>query len=527
MNRKTLARLAMLGAASALLQTACADVVPASLFSSHMVLQRDKPLPVWGRADAGEAVTVEFAGQSVSTKADAAGRWLAELKPLALNKDGASLVLKGKNTVVLENILVGDVWLCSGQSNMEMSFSWGILGGEAVMAEAGAYPLIRQVKVARKMSLKPLEEVDCGKWVVCSSNTLKNVTAAGYYFALTLNKELGIPVGLLDDNWSGCKIEPFTAPEGFAAVSEMKDITEAFKKYDLAAPEGRKLQQNYAVALRAWFAAAETKLNSGLLPDADPPTVPGIMDISSKPAAQYNAMIAPLVRFPIKGAIWYQGCSNGGDGDFYYFRMKALIEGWRKVWNDDFPFYFVQLASYTPATQDPAGGNGYAKIREAQRRALDIPKTGMAVAIDIGDPVDIHPKNKQDVGRRLALWALKQDYGKPVVCSGPLFKEQKIEGGTIRISFDHTGSGLMVGSKKGLAPTAKVADGTLNNFAIAGKDQNWFWADAVIDGTTVVVSSTNVLAPVAVRYAYRAFPTDPNLYNQEGLPASPFRTDTW
>ena len=239
-------------------------------------------------------------------------------------------------------------------------------------------------------------------------------------------------------------------------------------------------------------------------------------------------MVAPLAPFAIRGAIWYQGESNGGEGEEYFHKTQALVNGWRKLFNPELAFYWVQLANFQGANENPAGGDGWSRIREAQRKALTIPHTGMAVITDIGEAGDIHPRNKQDVGFRLAHWALNQTYGKSdLVASGPLFKEAKVEAGAIRISFDNVGGGLMVGKKEGLEPTKEVADGKLARFAIAGEDKQWHWADATIDGDTVVVKSDKVEKPVAVRYAYSMNPDGANLYNKEGLPASPFRTDDW
>ena len=240
-------------------------------------------------------------------------------------------------------------------------------------------------------------------------------------------------------------------------------------------------------------------------------------------------MIHQITRFPIKGALWYQGEANGGDGDIYTTKMQALIGGWRAAWKQgDFPFYFVQLATFLPPNENPAGGDGWAKIRCAQMKALAIPHTGMASAIDIGDAGNIHPTNKQDVGKRLALWALARDYGKPgIVPSGPLYQAMKIEGGKIRLAFDYVGSGLMVGKKDGRQPTVEDPAGKLARFAIAGADKQWVWANAVIDDNAVVVSSDKVPNPVAVRYAFTTNTSGANLYNREGLPASPFRTDEW
>jgi sialate O-acetylesterase len=246
----------------------------------------------------------------------------------------------------------------------------------------------------------------------------------------------------------------------------------------------------------------------------------------------YNAMIHPLVRFPIKGAIWYQGESNGSEGETYYHKMRALIGGWRKNWGQgDFPFYFVQLASYQAVSQNPAGGNGWARLREAQFKSLSVPNTGMAVITDtvpLAQSGDIHPKNKYDVGLRLALWALGRDYAqKGVVVSGPLFKSMKVEGGKARLEFDQLGSGLMIGKKDGRSPAVEDKEGKLARFAIAGADKKWAWAEAVIEKDAVVVYSPEVPVPVAVRYGFEMNPTGANLYNREGLPASPFRTDAW
>jgi sialate O-acetylesterase len=281
-----------------------------------------------------------------------------------------------------------------------------------------------------------------------------------------------------------------------------------------------------------WLVRARAESAAGGLLAAGPPAMP------ANPAAGgwssiYNAMIHPIVRFPIKGVIWYQGESNGAEGESYFHKMRALVEGWRKVWDQpEMPFYFVQLASYQKPTDAPAGGDGWAKLREAQRKALEIPRTGMVVAIDtvpLAVAGDIHPKNKVDLGMRLARWALHRDYGKAdLVPSGPLFKGLKVEGDKVRLEFDHVGSGLMVGLKDGTRkPVVEEPTGKLKRFAIAGADKKWVWADAAIDGRTVVVSSPEVKEPVAVRYAFSMNPDGANLFNREGLPASPFRTDDW
>ena len=332
-------------------------------------------------------------------------------------------------------------------------------------------------------------------WLPCKPTTGNRFTAVGLYFGRKLQMETGVPIGLIKTAWNGTRIEPWISPAGLASVKELPPVT--------GLPAEYKSDGGYP---STWHCL-------------------------------YNGKIHPLIRYGIKGAIWYQGESNGDEGETYYQKLRALIGGWRTAWGEgEFPFYLVQLAGrfssdYTPAGKDPAGGDGWAKIRMAQFKALTIPHTGMAVAMDLADvrePGDIHPKNKRDVGERLALWALAKDYGKKdLVYSGPLYKEMKIEGNKIRIVFDSVGSGLTVATKKGFAPVVKEPQGKLKRFAIAGEDKKWAWADAVIDGKTVVVSSPEVPKPVAVRYAYTMSGDDCNLYNNEGLPASPFRTDDW
>jgi sialate O-acetylesterase len=280
-----------------------------------------------------------------------------------------------------------------------------------------------------------------------------------------------------------------------------------------------------------WVAQSRKNLAAGL--DIAPqPAMPASPRAKGEMSVMYNAMIHPIVEMSIKGALWYQGESNGGEGESYFHKKQALIGGWRKNFaQGDFPFYFVQLANFQSPGTDPAGGSGWARLREAQMKTLTVPNTGMAVIIDnapLAEAKDIHPKNKYDVGLRLAQWALAKDYGqKNVVASGPLFKALKIEGGKAHVTFDYPGAGLMVAKKEGRNPATEAKEEKLKRFAVAGEDKKWFWADAVIEGNAVVVSSPDVKAPVAVRYAFEMNPDGANLYNREGLPASPFRTDNW
>ncbi len=473
------------------LPSALADVSVTNIFTDHMVLQRDIPCPVWGMAEAGEKVTVKLGLSQGTATAGADGKWSVKLPASKMNASAQELTISGKNTIVIKDVLVGDVWLCSGQSNME----WNLGSCNAAEDIAAAnLPNLRRIKFPHVSLNKPTTDVP-GKWETCSPQNTAGFTAVGFYFARRVQKETGVPIGLLDDSWGGTRIEPWVPVEGFAAEPALSAILEKVKQRDAAAA-------------------------------ASPSTAPiG----SGEPVALYNGMIYPVVPFGIKGALWYQGESNGGEGDEYYSKMRALIGGWRKVWDQgDFPFYFVQLANFQKDSNTPQGGDGWAKLRQAQTKSLQIPHTGMAVIIDIGEAADIHPKNKFDVGERLALWALHHDYGKKdLVPSGPLFKAATVEGTKMRVSFDYADKGLIVGKKDGRKPVEAVAGGKLARFAIAGEDKKWVWADAVIDGNSVVVTSPEVPKPVAVRYAFTMNPEGANLYNKEGLPASPFRSDDW
>ena len=462
-----------------------ADVKLPNVIGSGMVLQRDMAVPVWGWAEAGEEVTVSFAGQTKKTKTGDDGKWTVSLDPLKANENGSALTITGKNKITLENVLVGEVWICSGQSNME----WAIRQSMNPKEEAAAanYPQIRLFNVpGHTVSPLPKDE-GAGQWQVCDPNSANNFSAVGYFFGRRLHKDLKVPVGLIGSNWGGTRIEPWTTLAGFESVPELSKIADQVKNYK-----------------------QDTRVGGG------------------QPSAIYNSMVHPLTPFAMRGGIWYQGESNGNEGITYYQKKHALVNGWRKAFqNKDLAFYWVQLANFQKESDKPEGGEGWARLREAQTQALDIPGTGMAVITDIGAANDIHPKNKQDVGWRLAQWALHQTYGqKDLVPSGPLYKSHKVEGKTIRLSFDHAGSGLIVGKKNGLEPTAEVKDGKLEHFSISGKDNKWVWADARIDGQTVIVESKEVTEPVAVRYGFTMNPAKANLYNKEGLPAGPFRTDT-
>ncbi len=468
-----------------------ADVELPAVFGDSMVLQQELAVPVWGWADPNEAVTVSFAGQSKQATADASGHWQVKLDPMKANADGQTLTVAGNNTIDLKDVLVGEVWICSGQSNME----WGVGGSVNAREEieAADHPLIRLFNVPGHSTAPVPQEKGAGSWQVCQPSTVVGFSAVGYFFGRRLQQELKVPVGLVGSNWSGTRIEPWITLSGFQSVPELKEIADQVADMQQKARNG-----------------AEVQVGGGT------------------PSAIYNSMVRHLAPFAMRGGIWYQGESNGDEGESYYHKKQALINGWRELFNPELAFYWVQLANWQQPNDNPAGGDGWAKIREAQRKALTIPHTGMAVIIDIGEADDIHPRNKQDVGWRLAQWALNQTYGrKDFVPSGPLFKSFMVEDGAIRITFDNVGKGLMIGEKTGLEPTKEVPNGELKRFAVAGEDQQWHWAEATIDGDTVVVKSPEVPKPVAVRYAFSMNPVGANLYNKAGIPASPFRTDDW
>ncbi len=502
--RRCLALLMVLSVSLLAAGTSFADVTLPRIFASDMVLQRDMPLPVWGWATPGEQVTVTIAGQKVATKADTLGRWQVKLAALPASAKPLEMTVTGKNTVQFKNILVGDVWVCSGQSNMELQMK-SVINATEEIASADR-PAIRLFQVQKFVAPSPASNV-LGRWDVCTPETVKSFSAVGYFFAVNLHKQIDVPIGLIGTSWGGTRIEPWTPAEAFAAVPALATIAGTVAQ--------QNQQQTGALepllpSLEAWLKAASAARAKGQPIPPMPPLPPALTD-NGKPTALYNGMVTGLVPFGIRGAIWYQGESNVSEGMLYCEKMKALIGGWRKAWGQgEFPFYYVQLAPYRYGNEPQK----LPELWEAQVAALSIPNTGMAVTNDIfGTVSNIHPTNKQDVGKRLALWALAKTYGvKDVVYSGPLYKSMKIEGSTIRVSFDHVGGGL-----------ASRDGEPLSWFEIAASDGKFVKADAKIDGQTVVVSSEEVPAPAAVRFAWSQVAT-PNLMNKEGLPASAFRT---
>jgi len=525
--RNTFALLLML---LLLAPAAHAELRVSNAFGDHMVLQQQMPIRVWGWATPGQTVDVRISDQEGSNKAKAVagddGRWLAELKPMRAIENPPAYTLTvqaGDDAVTFKDVLIGEVWICSGQSNMEWSLRASANPQEEI-ANA-KHPTIRLFNVPQHVKQNsPQQDAQQAAWQVCTPQSATNFSAVGYHFGRALSKELNVPIGLVGTNWGGTRIEPWTPPVGFEKVPQLANYSKAIKAMDPSTPEGSAARKAYVKKVEAWLANAKAHANSGKETGSAPQ-----FNISPPGGATqiYNGMVAGLTPMSVRGAIWYQGESNAGHGLAYEYMKEALVKGWREVFdNDELSFYWVQLANFRQPSDNPAGG-GWGPVREGQRRALKLPHTGMAVIIDIGAANDIHPKNKQDVGRRLALWALAKDYGKDIVYSGPLYKSHAIEGNQIRVTFDHAGGGLIVADKGGehfMGPVKPIKDGELKEFAIQDAEGNWHWADAKIQGKSVVVWHDDVKNPKAVRYAYQSNPDRANLYNKEGLPASPFTT---
>ena len=483
------------------------------VFSSHMVLQQEKPLVVWGWAEPNEKVTVTLSTGSQSVQANERGEWKAVLPAMKASGPYA-LTVSGSTKVQFEDVMIGEVWLCSGQSNMEM----GISAARDAQKEIAAanYPGIRLLKVAKSWKPEPQNDIE-GTWKACTPQTVAEggwggFSACAYYFGRELHQKLGVTVGLIDSSWGGTRIESWTPPEGFAAVPALKREYELVELGDpRTAPHQKRLEQ-VLNETEQWLAAARQALTArALVPPM--PTYPAELlaphDLQHA-TALYNGQIHPLCPFALRGAIWYQGESNSTEGMLYADRMKALIAGWRQVWGEgDFPFYFVQIAPFNYGRDPEIIGEFW----EAQAAAQAVPNVGMAVINDIGNLADIHPTNKQEVGRRLALWALAKTYGQEkLVYSGPTFKAMTLEGDKLRLTFDHVAGGLASRDGKPLS-WFEVIDAEEGDFV---------HADARIDGAAVVLSALEVKHPVAMRFAWSML-AEPNLMNTEGLPAGAFR----
>jgi sialate O-acetylesterase len=512
MIRSRLAPVLVLALAATL--TCTAHVRLPNVFSHHMVLQRDCPLTFWGWAEPGESVTITIGANSAKAQANPEGEWKLALPPMSAGGPH-TVVISGANKIELQDVLVGEVWLCSGQSNMEQGV--GVSKDAKAEIAAANHPLIRLLMVPNRWTPLPQTNIDAA-WKVCTPESIAEggwggFSAAAYSFARELRQKLNVPVGLIDATWGGTRIESWTAPQGFGEVPALAKDYQRVQSGDPSSPVHQARLQGFLGEVEKWLAATRAAATRrDLVPPM--PSFPEELHPPrelQQPTALFNGMIHPLCPFPIRGAIWYQGESNSGEGMLYTERMKALIEGWRKIWGlGPFPFYYVQIAPFNYGGRPEVIGEFW----EAQAAAQAIPNTGMAVINDIGDLKDIHPANKQDVGRRLAWLALNRTYGhKDVICSGPVFNGFEVRGQTLRLSFKETGAGL------------RSRDGQpLSWFEMIDADQGGFVkAKAEIEGTsTVVLSAPEVKKPVAVRFAWSML-AEPNLANSAGLPASAFR----
>jgi len=504
-----------------------AEVRLAALFSDHMVLQRDRPIVIWGWGTPEEKIQIDLADRSGQTQVAQDGRWTCTLAPLAASSQPIELKVSAANTIQIKDILVGDVWLCSGQSNME----WGLGGCDAPEdIQSANFPLIRHFGVEANFAATPQDNAR-GRWNICQPQNAPGFTAVGFYFARKVHQETGIPIGLLRSSVGGTNIECWMSQETLLNTPSLEPYAKMMR--DSLSQYQRDLQA-IVPEVEAWTTRSREAIQAGMqvpMPPAIPEFPFGEKMFRPRCVTLHNGMIHPLKHFPLKGVLWYQGENNAGnaaDGLQYLEKKKAMLKDWREWFGDeDLPFYFVQLASWQKPTNDPGLADGWALFRDAQRQCLSIPNTGMAVAIDVGDADDIHPKNKFDIGERLARWALANQYAKPIEVSGPLFRSMEIDGKNAILHFDHVGSGLTAGRKSGREAFQITEQIPLQRFAIAGQDRKWVWALARIEGETVVCTNPEVPNPVAVRYAMSMNPQDANLYNRDGLPASPFRTDNW
>ena len=515
------------------ISTLSAENVTPQIFSDNMVLQRGIQVPVWGWTEPGTQVTVNFADQTHSALSDKNGKWMLKLDKMSASKTPQDMQINiGGQIKVIKNILVGEVWLCSGQSNMQLMMVHSANPSiskkfrpisRAIKKEMDKAkdPLLRQISVGRVCS--PFEGVNniSGKWLQCEPKSNPFFTAAGYYFAKELRRELDVPVGLIVAAWGATRVQSWIPKNAYKNDQGLETYYNTFLE--------RKLDQQ-----KNWDRSKLTKFEETLKTIKDPakrklfeknrPLEP-IMD-NKIPGTIYNGMIHPVIPYAIKGAIWYQGESNVKHLPNEYGKFfAAMIQSWRENWGQgEFPFYFVQLANFRKAKTHPVEVDNWATICNEQRLTLALENTGMSVSNDIGEPEDIHPHNKVDVGKRLSLWALAKDYGfNNIVYSGPLYKSSQFKDDKVIITFDHFGSGLMVAEKHLLNPTREIKDSLLKGFQICGADRKWQWASAkIVSKNSIEVFHASVSSPVEVRYAWSENPEEANLYNREGLPTSVF-----
>lgn len=489
-----------------------AEVKLPAIFSSHMVLQRDLANPVWGLAAPGEEVAVALGDQRHTAKAGDDGRWSVKLAPLPVGGPHKITVRGAGNEIVLDDVLVGEVWICSGQSNMQWSVD------QATNADleklTANFPQIRIISVPQVGTQEPQFTFN-GKWEACTPQNVGQFSAVGFFFGRQLHQTLNVPIGLIDDAWGGSACEAWINRETLAKDGRFSELLARWqqieKGYD---PE--KADAAHKVAMAKWQDAVAAAKKEGKQPPRAPQHPGAQLTGNHRPANIYNGVLKPTIGYGIRGAVWYQGESNASRAYQYRDLFPLMITSWRDEWKQgDFSFYWVQLADFKAEQAEPVESD-WAELREAQTMTMSLPKTGEAVIIDIGEGKDIHPKNKLEVGLRLARWALANDYGVKVPFRSPTYKAMETQGNKVLVKFEHVGAGLN---------TFDVAE--VRGFAVAGEDKKWHWAKGRVIGADVVeVTCPEVKNPVAVRYAWADNPVC-NLYSKEGLPATPFRSDDW
>lgn len=494
-----------------------AELSVPQFFSDHMVLQRERGAAIWGKAHANAEVNVSFKGKTTATRAGADGNWRCSIDTGKADASGTTLtVSSGGENIAINDVLVGEVWFASGQSNMSFTVSGSPMYAPLV-AETND-PALRMFTAPRVTASDPQYDI-AGNWQLATPKTVPRFSSVAFFFARKLRRELGVPVAVIHSSWGGKPIETFTSREALTTLPPTKKLVDAAWKEDASFDPG-EAKVLYEKQLAQWEKAmqdfkAKPQGEKGRVPQR--PSMPRrALETDGKPGVLFNSMIHPFIGYTMRGAIWYQGEANRGASSVPYDQtLPLMIADWRKRWADDFSFYFVQLANFGEPTTEPGIEDGWVNVQDAMRRVLaTVPKTGMAVINEVGEAKDIHPKNKKDPGERLALWALAKDYGKTMVYSGPIYQKHEIVKGAVRITFDQSGGGL------------KARDGEpLKRFEICGEDGRWHWADAKIDGKdAILVSCKEVKQPVAARYAWSANPEGCNLINHEGLPASVFTT---
>ena len=501
-------------AAALVAGTTQAELSLPAIFSDNMVLQQNLANPIWGWDTPGKEITVTFAGQTKSAKAAADGKWSVKLDPVPANAKPAAISIIGTNSRILKNVLVGEVWICSGQSNMQWSVQQSTDADLEIMT--ANYPLIRLISVPQVGTQEPQKTFN-GEWKECSPATVPGFSAVGFYYGRLLHQMLGVPVGLINNAWGGSAAEAWVRRDVLEKDERFKLLMEntRAKEADLNKPEAKT---NWEKAMAAWTKRSDEAKKAGKpFTERAPQGPDGWLRGNARPGNIYNGVLLPTIGYGIKGAIWYQGESNAGRAYEYASLFPRMITHWREEWKQgDFPFYWVQLADFK--TEQPLPGDpDWAELRESQTKTITAVKNGgQAVIIDLGEGKDIHPKNKRDVAERLARWALVKDYGMKLPYRSPEYKSVTFNADKAVITVDTFGSALS---------TFDVAEG--KGFAICGEDKKWVWADAKLVGNDKIeVSGKGITKPVAVRYAWSDNPVC-NVFSKDGLPLTPFRTDSF